>query len=441
MKSREEECAAYLREKEAYRRCLTQLKNKWETYGRMAGKVVLPEATDEERRLLSGLVGRALTGSPLSFLASDFEKGLQKTRFAPVSLQGVLEIYFGQPLQTQKDRRLAKEKQRVVFWSRLLSKVESRYGPDAAAVCWIQRMRQEKTAGYARLMRLYEEDPGEALRVAQAVADALMRLDFGASGSLARAALPLAVFAAQITGNPHFFDRGTPPGDMLTQAMASLQGVEAPQDAYRWREWMQSIGIVPDTVSSLVHVYGIVLHTPQETHPAFRAFCERHESYVVTLEALGGITAARPLAPAVYIVENEMVFCCLIALLRHKNAALICTSGQPRAAALRLMDLLRVGGYPMYYNGDMDPEGLAIADRLQQRYGQALTLWRMKPQDYEKALSREKVPEERLRKTEHLASPALIAVAKKLKEHRRAAYQENMLEDLLSDIERGEVGR
>ena len=112
MKSREEECAAYLREKEAYRRCLTQLKNKWETYGRVAGKVVLPEATDEERRLLSGLVGRALSGSPLSFLASDFENGLQKTRFAPVSLQGVLEIYFGQPLQTQKDRRLAKEKQR-----------------------------------------------------------------------------------------------------------------------------------------------------------------------------------------------------------------------------------------------------------------------------------------------------------------------------------------
>ena len=108
----------------------------------------------------------------------------------------------------------------------------------------------------------------------------------GSLPRLARAALPLAVFAAQITGNPHFFDRGTPPGDMLTQAMASLQGVEAPQDAYRWREWMQSIGIVPDTVSSLVHVYGIVLHTPQETHPAFRAFCERHESYVVTLEAL-----------------------------------------------------------------------------------------------------------------------------------------------------------
>ena len=43
---------------------------------------------------------------------------------------------------------------------------------------------------------------------AQAVADALMRLDFGASGSLARAALPLAVFAAQITGEREVFGFG-----------------------------------------------------------------------------------------------------------------------------------------------------------------------------------------------------------------------------------------
>lgn len=52
-----------------------------------------------------------------------------------------------------------------------------------------------------------------------------------------------------------------------------------------------------------------------------------------------------------------------------KNVSLLCTSGQPRYAALKLISLIVQSGIPIYYSGDLDPDGIGIADRLWQRFG------------------------------------------------------------------------
>ena len=52
--SNSSDCAAYLRSQPGYRRCMEELRKKWESYGRAGGRIRLTDATQEERRLLGG---------------------------------------------------------------------------------------------------------------------------------------------------------------------------------------------------------------------------------------------------------------------------------------------------------------------------------------------------------------------------------------------------
>lgn len=132
----------------------------------------------------------------------------------------------------------------------------------------------------------------------------------------------------------------------------------------QWRELLQCVGIVPDNISSLVHAFGIRLKKQEIWHPAYEAFCRCREPYVLTMENLKGITEVQPVGTCVYIVENEMVFSYLMEQVQGKNVSLLCTSGQPRYAALKLISLIVQSGIPIYYSGGLDPDGIGIADRL-----------------------------------------------------------------------------
>lgn len=88
---------------------------------------------------------------------------------------------------------------------------------------------------------------------------------------------PLAVFSAEISGNPHYFDQGTTAGQLLVHGMCYAARTDYPENAHRWRELLLSNGIVPDNISSIVHIYGLRLQIGGDWHPAYDAFCRRQE--------------------------------------------------------------------------------------------------------------------------------------------------------------------
>lgn len=46
------ECAQYLKGQKPYRRCLEELRKKWKSYGKTAGKITLKQTSLEERRAI-----------------------------------------------------------------------------------------------------------------------------------------------------------------------------------------------------------------------------------------------------------------------------------------------------------------------------------------------------------------------------------------------------
>lgn len=425
------ECANYFKSQRAYHRCFEELRKKWESYGKAAGRITLKQTSEEERRAVGGIIGKVFYEETIRFSFLEFEQGLQKTRFAPVDMKTVMEEYFGKPLITTQGRQKEELERRKKFLDRSCGYFEEKAGREAVALAWLQKMISEKKYGYQLLMREYAKDEKQAELLVRNVGNAVMKLK---ELTDKEEEYPLAVLAAEITDNPHYFDRSTTAGLLFVHAICCCENMELPEDAHQWRKLLTQVSIVPDNISSMVHGFGLRLLTKQGWHGAYDAFCERQEPYVITMENMKEIIGVQAVGEKVYIVENEMVFSYLIHNLKDSDYTLLCTSGQPRSVAWVLIPYILTSGAKIYYNGDIDPDGICIADRLWKKFGDRIHIWSMSPEDYDKSLSKERIGDIGRAKLENIGHPILKKTAECMKEKQLAGYQENMLKELLEDI-------
>ena len=375
------ECAEYFRNQKVYDRCFQELWKKWRSYGRVAGKITLKETSEQERRAITGIIGKVFYERKIQFSFAEFEAGLQRTRFAPVDMKQVLEEYFGKKLQTSQTEQKEKEKKKNDFLLTILDDFKQKTGENSVAAKWLETVIARKKYGNQVIIKEYRKDPQQAEHL--------------------------------------------------------VKNADSPENAHSWRKLLQSVRIIPDNVSSLVHAYGLHLMTKDGLHPAYEAFCERKEPYVITMENMRGILGIQA-EEKVYIVENEMVFTYLLSHLCDQSATVLCTSGQPRSVALLLISMILKGKAEIYYSGDIDPDGIRIADKLWKKFGDGIHIWRMSPQDYEKSCSMEKIGDSGISTLENISHRQLKLTAEAVKIKRLAGYQENILQELLRDI-KGEV--
>lgn len=421
------ECADYFKRQEAYDRCFLAMRKKWETYGRASGRIFLPDATGEEKRALGGILGKAFYGDEIRFTMQEFQEALQRTRFSSVTVQELLEEYFGEKLFTNQERKQSKRKEQEQFF-RNFQDVFSQAGEEQPVLDWFRCMSESHGYGYTLLLSEYKKAPRRAETLGKNAGAALGEI------IRSRREVPLAVFAAKCTKNPHYFDRGTAAGTLLVHGICFLEQCRFPKNAYEWRAILLKKGIAPDMISNMVTGYGIHLQTGEGLHPAYEAFCQMRQPGVITMENLKGVVGAYSANGIAYLVENEMVFSDLLERAGHTQAAFLCTSGQLRAAAQEVIELLVQSDTEIHYSGDMDPDGLLIADKLWKKYPGHIHIWRMSVDDYVNSISGEKITKQQLSKLELIENPLLQQTAVKMKELGRASYQENLKDALANDI-------
>ena len=408
---------------------MKELRKKWESYGRIAGSITLKKTSEDERRAIGGIVGKKFMGETIKITFQEFERGLQKTHFAPIDMKLVLEDYFESSLYTKQEQKVQVQMAKDEFFEALFIYFKSSAPKTSVVFPWIRELQYDKKYGYQILIKEFIRNSKEAELLARNVGKALIQLE-----KMDGEERFLAVFAAAISGNPHYFDRGTTAAQLLTHAVCFWKSFDVPQNAYEWRECMQTVGLVSDNIASMVHVFGVQLETRDGLHPAYEAFNNRKEPYVLTAENLKSIVGAKANNNKVYVVENEMVFLYLVENTKEQDVTLLCTSGQLRVAAFQLLAHLVKNGAVIYYSGDLDPEGMDIAERLWQRYGGAIRLWRMDVEAYNKSISGEVLSDRQLVKLEHLKNTTLCRTAECVRKEMRAGYQENLLKELVDDI-------
>jgi len=424
-----ESCIKYFKDNKAYKRIFFEMRRKWRIYGRASGFIILDNANDAEREALRLFLGRSLDNEAIKFRMSEFEKALQETKFREIGLQELLEGYFHERLITNKEENQEKEEAKQQFFEIMIKELaqeESRYKD---TIKWLEQAASQKKYGYGLIISEYEkqEDSIKAIIIHVCRAIAYIR-------SMDENKIRLAVLGAEITFNPHFFDKDSIAGKLLIYALSFINDCEYPSNAESILELYYISNIKPDDISSYTTAYGVSLYTEEGLHQSYEIFIERNEAYLMTLSNLNRIVKADCRSKQVFIFENQMVFSHMCESLAGMPVSMICTSGQMKTASLILIDLLCKSDCRLYYSGDIDPEGIKIADRVIARDPVHIIPWRLSRNDYELSISDEKLDESRIKKLEKVQDDRFLEVIEALRKKKRAGYQELLIDKMLFDI-------
>lgn len=453
------ECLQYFRQRPVFGRLLRGFREKYHSYGKFAGTVILKNLKETERDDLEGFLLRNYHGKKSASVSAErFERALEESRFAGISGKDVLELYFQESVQGKKEQRQEEERQ----WENLLSRVKSE-NTEAGSLGaqWISEMQMQGGAAEefsVYLKKRYREsgkgfvEAERLLRLGMRILDGLPAGKMAARASDSRnrekkientaegkGIRYLAVFAAEITGNPHAFDDGTKDGKYLELLVkwyvrhrkpeSESSGLEkwAEFPAYRKQRMYLRAGILRDDVSNYALAAGVRAEDREgKLHAGMEGFFAEGEPVQIPLSVIAEWKSAFCPENRMYIVENPSVYAVLCGKW-NRRCGLMCMNGQPRFSSLLLLDLLAESGTEVWYAGDIDPEGLLIAQRLKRYYRGKFHLWHMSAEDYKICISGEELSQRRIRMLDRIDEPELGETAELVKQKGKAGYQENML--------------
>lgn len=279
---------------------------------------------------------------------------------------------------------------------------------------WLGELRRDGTL--TRLAAQGDaEGLGQAVRVLEFLADRLPDA----------APIALPALAAHITGDTKTLNHGTALATLVLRALALQTEVPRPASATERRELWDRAGVLVDDLASRV----LVLNLPAtgEGLGEWLSGAARYGTpFQVTLHQL----TAHPIrisCPRIYVCENPAVLRRACAELGPACPPLVCAEGRPSTAFHRLVGTAVTAGAGLWYHGDFDWPGVAIAADVITRYG--AQPWRMAASDYRLAadsgVSLQGDP---------VATPWDAELREAMHTIGRAVYEETVGDQLLADL-------
>ena len=332
----------------------------------LTGSVPIP-LDDERADRLGGLLGRNLTpGKTVNISLRDLDTALRRSA-AQRGLAAVVAELTGGPLRDRVAEKASTRAERDQLWAGLdAALIEAGIASADWIVPWTDWLRRGGI-----LTRLASAAAADSLRLAVwIIADVL--LDQPSSDR------SLAELATQFTGSAHGLDDGTPTSALVLRGLAHALDQPPPATPAERRTLWQRVGISTDEISGTVLVWAL---RPPGADRWSAMMRERADLGLIThLTAHELHRASELTAPGeiVHACENPQVLQQLAAA--GIDRPVICTSGNPSAAAAILLDRVQIR-----YHGDFDWPGIAIARRIIER---GATPWRMSHDDYLEAVDR-----------------------------------------------------
>lgn len=417
-----EEAISYFKKHTVYGKLFAVMRQKYAIKGELCGAFSLNGLTAEERNVLSGFVGMDLgKDETVKISYKTLEKALEKSRFHMLTWEVILVRHDEKALLSNKEKRAFRDEIRDSFKQKCLALCGK-----ADVRNWLSGLLYEKKSGYRIIEKQMETDRETLTDTLENVIRALEHLPVDEGN---RQMLP--VYAARITGNPHYFDEGTMACRFLLnygawrfgQVQDSVSGIEQRESV------LYQLGILKDDLSNFCLAYGVRgIKADGNSHEGLEGFGREKQAVQMTLNTLGSLSQLETFdgdCATVYIIENPAVFSHLV--VKYPKQAFLCTAGQLKLASYVAMDLFPED-YIFYYAGDFDPEGLQIAQGLKRRYGERVRLWNYNREYYEQAVSEMTVDASRLKKLDKIDEPELEEIKNCLLRHKKATYQERMLE-------------
>ena len=230
----------------------------------------------------------------------------------------------------------------------------------------------------------------------------------------------LNVFATNITKDPHYFDLDTKNSNLFLKYLAIFKGIEYINTRNFKIELLNSVNIIIDNFSNTVLTFNI------RGCAYLNILADRKESIILNLNNINNLNNLYTLNNKILIVENPSVLNDLIKL--NTDMGVIVTNGNPNLATYSLINKLT--NHELYYNGDFDPEGLLIADKLKEKYPNLQLLFYDNIY-FKKAISDKIISNSRIKKINNLKCNDLLVVKEEILKTKRVGYQEKLIADII----------
>ncbi len=408
-------------------RLMLEIRKKYISYGKLTGKIVLKNTTFDERKDIGSILGKHYSTIDISINTKDIEEAIINNNvYGQVNIKEIIDAYFNEKTITSKQNKENKENNDSTYYNSLRDILISNHYNNKI-IEWLDYTYTNKKQGYLIIQNIRKEN--NSLTIFNNVC-------FGINKILNEDInLPIAVFASNISGNPHFLDKvGGLGASLFTSMLAYIYNVQYPTNSSSWYDLYEKAGLFKNDIAGNVAIYNVHLLKQESFHLGAEGCYKYNQTFMLTYSNLNNIEKAICDTNKVYIVENEMVYSYLQKEIKDKNIALICSSGQLSLTATKLIDLLVKGNNKIYYSGDIDPEGIGICDRLWQKYPNNIFPWKMNTNAYNQSVSNEEISNSRISKLNKVINPILIETSKLLKENKKAGYQENIIELYLNDL-------
>lgn len=324
------------------------------------GRVRIAVSTRAQRHAVGALLGRNVTGGAVGIDLGDLDARLRE-RSGVGGLATVLTLLSGTPLQDRPAARAARTASREQPLQLAAELVDTTWSPD-----WVAGLRQsglltnrsdaQRTVRDAAAVLLELTSPGRG-------PDTLSRVEVGAT----------------IVGDAHALDRDRLLHHIVVRGLAAASAMPNPATSAEREHLWAVFGVESDLLSRTCLVWGLRVTNAAPAAQRLNDAAEAGDPVHLTAWDLRRIASLRPHpGTRVLVCENPRVLEALAE--RHLPGwAAVCTSGEPNLVVDKVLrDLADVSS--LYYHGDFDWPGIAIANRIIDRV--RAHPWHMGAQEY-----------------------------------------------------------
>lgn len=430
MKESLKEALAFFKTEAVYDKLFLAFVGKYRSLGRMSGSIPLEKYSIEEIETIARYLGvrQDLLFEQNKVSIQAFEEQLAIYRFENITLKELVEAYYNIRLVSKKEERKVKFFEKNNFFEK-----HKEIFPNLSY--WLDYIQSQPNEN-RWMHQLIDQDNSEFL-------DLIIRLNQLVE-NLPEKPIRLPVFAQQQLGNPHALDRNQRLGRVFLHRLSfenankeELAVIEIPNSSEAYSELLLTFNLLRDDITNDITLVNILADAKDEDKQlVWKAASKSHSVLNVPIRELLAVESLYPAKTSkkVYIVENSGVFSSMID--EAPQTPLICSHGQFNLATWKCLDLFDEST-DFYYAGDMDPEGIGMANRLIERYGDRVKLWKMDVGSYEKAVSPdETLTTRRIHQLKGLKSPILKELKKRMFELKSPAYQEALLDEMIEELKK-----
>lgn len=395
----------YFKNKPGFRRLILILKKKYQSTGKFTGVIKLNNITLEEQEDFSKFFGENFSlGDNVSLSLKKFEKVIANSKFEAFNYYDLVTSYLEIPcIKTNKEIKQLESDKYLKFIEDLLLLIKNEEIIEFLKECIISKSNLSKN------FKVRYTKNKEILK------DTLLKIDkLWCNKPMYPTSLPMY---ASITGNPHFLDFNTSSGSLFMKILGGIYNQKLETNEEKWC-LLERINVLNDTISNYTLTNNLL------GSKEIVEFNKKYGPLNLNIDNILKINSVKGLNNRIYIFENPSI----LNYFKNESISIIITSGIPNLSFYRLLGKID-NETEIYYNGDFDPEGLLIANKLKLLYPKVHLIC-YGERDYLYTNPSEKLTSSRLKKLEHITVSELKDIKDIILENKKSGYQENNLKNI-----------